>query len=184
MSMLDVYEQRCAEDSDISQHLPRLFAEASIDNVKVIELGVRTGNSTSAFLAAAEEYDGHVWSVDIEQPDVTWGDHPQWTLFIGHDITIADQLPNDADVVFIDSSHDYTHTLAELKVYLPKVKPGGVILLHDTELTRNPRHRRSHRRDEQPDFFPVRTAVDEFCAAHNLTPEFVTGSYGLGVIRV
>ena len=173
--MRALYAARSRTPSDIYQHLPRLHAEASTGNAQVIELGVCAGNSTVAFLAAVERHGGHVWSVDIVKPDLPWDTHPQWTLIVGDDIAVADQLPNGVDVVFIDTSHHYTDTLLELSVYVPKVKPGGVVLLHDTELPR------MKRRD--PDW-PVRTAIDKYCRQHGLTPEYVPNCYGLGVIRL
>jgi predicted O-methyltransferase YrrM len=172
------YQTRCSLPSDIKQHLPQLHDEASTGDAVVLELGVRSGNSTVAFLAALEEHGGYLWSVDIVRPSLPWLNHPQWTMHVGDDLLLADDLPDDVDVVFIDTSHHYTQTAAELAVYVPKVKPGGVVLLHDVEL-------------ERPDgaspadpAFPVRVAVDEFCAAKGLTPEYVTGCYGLGVIRI
>jgi predicted O-methyltransferase YrrM len=172
------YNLRCQMRSDIVDHLPRLHQEASVAGVTVIELGVRSGNSTSAFLLAAEQQDGHVYSVDIDRPRLPWAGHPRWTFMMGDDLLLADDLPNGVDVLFIDTSHHYSHTLAELDRYVPKVRFGGVVLLHDSEL-------------ERPDgaphgdpAFPVRKAVEEYCAREVLSPEFVSGCHGLGVIRI
>jgi len=176
--ILDEYRMRCDLPTDIQQHLPRLHAEAAIGNAQIIELGVRSGNSTAAFLAAVEEHGGHVWSNDLHPPPVPWVGHPQWTFIAGDDLEIADQLPDDVDIVFIDTSHYFQQTAAELELYVPKVRPGGVLLLHDTEL----RHPEGRPWDD-PDF-PVRLAVDLYCAEHDLTPEYVAGCYGLGVIRI
>lgn len=178
MSVRDEYATRCMIPSDISQHLPTLYNEASIGDAQIIELGVRSGNSTAAFLAAVEQYGGHVWSVDITPPRLPWVNHPHWTVLVGDDLWLADDLPDDVDVLFIDTSHYYQHTCAELAMFVPKVKPGGVVLLHDTELE-NP----EGRPDTDPPF-PVRVAVEEFCADNGLTPEFIEGSWGLGVIRI
>lgn len=172
------YRARVAMWSDIQQHLPRLHAEASIPDAQIIDLGVRAGNSTAAFLAAVEKHGGHVYSVDVNTPPSPFHGHPQWTFIAGDDLIVADQLPDQVDIVFIDTSHDYVQTCAELEVYVPKVRAGGVVLLHDTEL-------------EHPDAspvsdpsFPVRVAVDEYCTDNGLTAEFVTGCNGLGVIRI
>ena len=37
-------------------------------------------------------------------------------------------------MLFIDTSHAYEHTLAELRKFVPLVAPGGTVLLHDTRL--------------------------------------------------
>jgi len=175
------YDARSVGPSDIFAHLPRLHAESSRPGVTVIELGVRSGNSTSAFLLAAEQQGGHVWSVDIHAPNVPYWGHPRWTPIVGDDLDlgIMDELPDEADVVFIDTTHAYWQTLCELRRYWPLVKPGGVVLLHDVEL-------------EHPELappgdpaFPVRVAIDEWLneAEGVASAEFVAGCYGLGVIR-
>jgi predicted O-methyltransferase YrrM len=173
----DEYQMRCWMASDIVQHLPRLHEEASTADAVVIELGVRSGNSTAAFLAAVEKHKGHVYSVDLGRPHVPWHQHPQWTFLLGDDLALVGELP-DCDILFIDTSHHYRHTLAELEAYITKVRPGGVVLLHDTELERPD----GAPPDDPP--FPVRAAVDEFCDVYGFVPEYVEGCYGLGVIRV
>jgi predicted O-methyltransferase YrrM len=172
------YDRRCVEPSDIFAHLPRLYAEASRPEVKVIELGVRSGNSTAAFLLAAQENDGFVWSVDVHPPQVPWFGTECWQFVQGDDLWLHDQLPNDVDVVFIDTSHHYGQTQAELELYVPKVRPGGVVLLHDTEL----KHPENRPYTDPP--YPVRVAVQEYCVDHDLAPLFVPGCNGLGVIQV
>jgi predicted O-methyltransferase YrrM len=174
----DEYAMRLTLWSDIQDHLPRLHAEASIGDCVVIELGVRGGNSTAAFLAAVDEFGGHVHGCDIRRPGVPWANHPQWTFYEGDDLELADQLPDGVDVLFIDTSHFYDQTCAELEMYVPKVKPGGVVLLHDTEL----KYPEGRPWDDPP--YPVRLAVDLYCGEHGLTPEFVEGCNGLGVIRI
>ena len=174
----DEYATRLALWSDIQDHLPRLHAEAATGECVVIELGVRAGNSTAAFLAAVDEFGGHVHSCDIHRPRVPWENHPQWTFYEGDDLALVDELPDGVDVLFIDTSHFYDQTCAELELYVPKVKPGGVVLLHDTEL----KHPEGRPWDD-PDF-PVRKAVDLYCFEHQLTAEFVEGCNGLGVIRI
>jgi SAM-dependent methyltransferase len=174
------FERRRGTWSDIVDHLPRLYSEASrCSGARVIELGVRTGNSTAALLAGAEAVAGHVWSVDREPPSVPewWSSSPQWTYVLGDDLEVAQHLPNDVDVVVLDTSHEYDATRRELSAYLPKVRSGGVVLCHDTEV-------------EQPEGvhagppFPVRRAIDEVVATLHLQCEYVTGCFGLGVIHV
>lgn len=176
----DEYVVRCREWSDIVDHLPRLHAEASTGDALVIELGVRSGNSTAAFLAAVTEHGGHVWSVDVHPPQVPpeWHALDEWTVLIGDDLAIAHLLPPEVDVLFIDTSHAYRQTANELLTYVQNVKPGGVVLLHDTELERP----EAGGPDDPP--FPVRRAVDEFCDLYGMTPEYVAGCNGLGVIRI
>ncbi len=89
---------------------------------------------------------------------------------------MLDQLPEDVDVVFIDTVHTYTHTLAELMAYSERVRPGGVIVCHDTELDHAPT-------DPGPPEFPVATAIQEWVQVSGWHVEWHAGCYGLAVIR-
>jgi predicted O-methyltransferase YrrM len=188
MTMLRTeYEARAGQWSDIQGHLPTLHGEvASRPGARVLELGVRWGTSTSALLAGAEESGGHVWSVDIAAPSVPdwWAGTGLWTLTVGDDLdpAVAAAQPAELDVLFIDSSHTFDQTAGELRLYVPRVRPGGVVLMHDVELDGPDR---SYIRPGGTDVpFPVARALDEFCAETSREWEARTGSYGLGIIRV
>jgi hypothetical protein len=176
MSFTEEFEQRCSEWSDIVDHMPRLHAEACrYENPIIVDLGVRSGNSTCAFLAATEKVGGMVWSVDMERAQVPdhWFAADQWTFVQADDLWVAHEAPR-CEVLFIDTMHTYLQTCRELVAYVPKVKPGGVILMHDTEL--------EHVLDEAP--FPVLRALQEFAERFELDVEWVSGCNGLAVIRV
>lgn len=155
----------------------RSFAEP-----RVIELGVRSGNSTSAILAALEDVGGHLWSCDINAPDVpeVWHDSPLWTFLLGDDLDMQLKMPDPCDVLFIDTSHTYHQTLAELRAYVPKLRSGGLALFHDTQWL-------------YPNISlpapggPVTEALDVFCAetgAEWKNRDSLEGYYGLGVMHV
>lgn len=176
------YADRLSRWSDIQEYLPLLHETArSYDKVRVLELGSRKGNSTLAFLAAAEEVNGHVWSGDVT--DVTldsegmlpWRNNPRWTFVCGDDMDpeIQKWFPREVDVLFIDTSHEYQHTLDEIRDYLPRVAPGGVALFHDTNLQLNI----SGQNTVIP---PVRQALDD--SGHSW--EDIPGEYGLGKIQL
>lgn len=177
------YEGRCHNGSDIHEHLPYLFRRASRKRCQVLELGVRSGESTAAFLAAVEHGGGHVWSVDVHMPGVpnVWFENPRWTFSIGDDLDpeVAALQPDELDLLFIDTNHRYQHTVDELDLYGVRVRSGGVILLHDTELDIA---------SEQPgpeDYdYPVRRAVVDWCRQRFLDPTWRDGCWGLGVIEV
>jgi predicted O-methyltransferase YrrM len=133
------YDVRRSVWSDIVDHMPTLYdVVLHYPNAVVQELGTRTGNSTCSLLLAAEQVDGHVWSVDIEYPIVPpwWVNTGRWTVTVGDDLdpVVFDAQPAEVDVLFIDTSHTYDQTAAELRLYVPRVRPGGTVLLHDTEL--------------------------------------------------
>lgn len=175
MDIASLYERVAAQRSDIQEHLGT-FVSLALQAEKVIELGTRGGVSTVAWLYGLEDH-GHLWSVDISPPPKLTFAH--WTFIQGDDCSreVLDQLPADVDVVFVDTSHAYEHTLRELDLYVPRVKPGGRVLLHDTELE-SP----DGLVDEPP--FPVKKAVEEFCAAHGLTWTNSPNCWGLGEVVV
>lgn len=183
VSVAGAYKDRLSRWSDIREYLPFLHEEArNRVNPVVLEAGTRKGNSTLAFLAGIRGGTGHVWSVDVN--DVTadpdgmflWRDYPAWTFVRGDDMDLSVQslLPAQADILFIDSSHEYEHTLDECRAYMPRVTPGGVALFHDTRLM-------MHREDTEP---PVKRALDDWCRETGMSWEEIPGDYGLGVIRL
>jgi predicted O-methyltransferase YrrM len=137
VTLAEQYERLCATPSDIYLHLPRFVAMVEETGAKrVLELGTRTGVSTVAWLYALEQTGGTLISVDIdERPAI--GDHEHWTFVRGDDMDpdIVKQVSHPAsDIVFIDTSHHWRHTCQELALYRWIVKPGGLIVCHDTEL--------------------------------------------------
>ena len=101
----------------------------------VVELGVETGNSTLALLAALEHTDGVLFSYDIdpcERAHERAYKHnvgSRWMFRQQHSLKTGWRGP--IDVLWIDSSHEYTETMEELSMYEPWVRPGGIIAMHD-----------------------------------------------------
>jgi cephalosporin hydroxylase len=175
------YDEMLAVPSDIQEHLPRLEYLAR-HSLSIIELGVREGYSTRAFLhGLAQRGIGHLWSVDIE-PTLLPIDNPQWEFIQGDDCDplIIDRLPDQVDVVFIDTDHAYDHTLRELELYVPRVRTGGVVLLHDTE-NEDPAAMGEHIGMQPP--FPVAAAIEDYCEEHGMTWENDVRSWGMGTIQ-
>lgn len=46
-------------------------------------------------------------------------------------LSAYEYLEGPPQMVFVDSSHQYAHTLAELKLWSAELEPGGLIFLHD-----------------------------------------------------
>lgn len=120
----------CADDSDIHQHLGILWGLAR-QCEHVTEMGVRTGVSTIALLAAQPDslccYDiapcpviGELWPMrgrtrlSFEQAD-------------SREVLIA-----ATDLLHIDTIHAYSCLSVELRLHAPKVRRW--IALHDTEI--------------------------------------------------
>lgn len=169
------YTDACDTPSDIYLHLPKFVDMVDeMGATTVVELGTRSGVSTVAWLYALERF-GTLTSVDIDPaPDI--GTYPHWQFVQGDDcsLEVFDQIPDNVDIVFIDTSHDHTHTLRELNLYRWKVRPGGRIVLHDTEL--------AHPENVTGPAFPVKKAVVEFCAENGFEWHNDPECFGLGTI--
>lgn len=136
------------EVGDISDHLPALYHETVAARPRlIVELGTRGGESTRTFLAAAVRTGARMLSVDIDPctvPGLPEEARRLWTFVQSDDIAFGEQrftgwcrdngLAPEIDVLFIDTSHLYEHTVAELRVWLPYLAPRGVAIFHDTNL--------------------------------------------------
>lgn len=164
MSAKIAYHYHLSKWSDIQDHLPLLKKSAKGN---CLEIGVRTGVSTSALLAGVEENGGHLYSVDVNPCHVFAG-HPHWTFMqadsIAHKESLKSLVPDKLSLLFVDGDHTYEGALSDLKTF-------GIladkILVHDTEA---------------PDFPGVRKAVEEFAEEHGRKVTFHSGSYGMAEI--
>lgn len=117
---------------DMQPHVETLTALAA-EATTLVELGVRGAVSTWALLNGLPA-NGTMVSVDIDGtvvdtlPERVRND-PRWRIVIGDDLD-ADLPP--ADLVFIDTSHEYHHTIAELDLAV-RLR-AKVIVLHDYAL--------------------------------------------------
>ena len=159
MSLAAEYDRLLSTPSDIWEHLPTFMALVHDLNAQhVIELGTRSGVSTIAWLYGLSQTRGGLTSVDLDEAPQVDAHGVSWEFIRGDDLdpAVTVQL-SPADIVFIDTSHTYPQTVAELNLYRWLVKPGGRMVLHDTEL--------AHPEDAplRP-IFPVKKAIEEFCA--------------------
>lgn len=137
---------RSRQRTDISDHLPLIFSEAlGVQPKLIVELGVRGGESTFV-LERVAELAGNIPLVSVDIDDCSAiSDYANWHFIQGDDIELAGRFsawleqkgfPPRADFLFLDTSHLFEHTLAELEHWLPFVAPGGKIALHDTNQRR------------------------------------------------
>ncbi len=151
---------------DIIEHLPFLTRVClDIGAEVILELGVMSGCSTKAFLLAAQPLNAKVISVDIEQSCGKISKSPYWEFHCIDDLKF--EIKGPIDVLFIDTSHTYDHTLAELRRFAPKVIAGGVVILHDTISCP-----------------PVLRAIESYLHANPATYTFTnrTNNNGLGIL--
>lgn len=133
------------EQVDMAPHY-RTLTKYAAEVTTIVEFGVRGGVSTWALLNGLPP-NGHLWSVDIVDcivPPRVSGDH-RWTFIVGDDMdrTVQAKLPKQADLVFLDTSHEYDHTVKEL-AFILTLKPKRIVE-HDYVME------------------PVQRATDEFC---------------------
>lgn len=128
MTITEVYDAHRRNATDINEHLPVLLGLAA-DCRKVVELGMRSGRSTSALLAGG----ANVTSVDIveNRPVLsTLREHCADRLTFVQTDSRAVVVP-ECDMLFIDTYHSGEVLRAELRRHESRV--GRLIVLHDTE---------------------------------------------------
>lgn len=186
-TLLEEYQRLLAEPShaqgggnDIQDEMPYLLARAEgYQQVRILEIGVRSGRSTSAFLAACACVGGHLWSVDINPPYVPpwWLDCGYWTFTQAASLDVDPRVAwgvDEFDIVFLDGDHSEQMVLAELRKFTPFVAKRGWIGSHDTKLT-DPALA-----GQVPG---VASALDLFCAETGRQWAERGGQFGLGVIE-
>ena len=183
---------RLTQYSDITDHL-RFMHDTVLKYTRpvVIEMGVRTGNSTSALLSAVLEKDGQMWSADINESQVPGYFHeiPQWHFRQGDSVT-SDTLrwmPKKAHVVFMDTSHTFEQQLAELRAYVPRVQPGGTVLIHDTQCIPADNFESDSFTPMPRPEGPVTDALNAYCEESGLSwtnRHSEAPYYGMGVIEI
>ncbi len=129
--------------TDINEHVELIFDEALLLRPKlIVELGVRGGTSTFVFERAAALNDAYIISVDIDDCS-SISSYPRWHFYRGDDVDFAlhfdefcksRNIAPRVDLLFIDTSHYYEHTLRELQAWVPLLSPNAKIMLHDTNL--------------------------------------------------
>jgi predicted O-methyltransferase YrrM len=137
-TIVTVLEQK---RTDIKDHLRTLY-NLVVDNSfrYVVELGA--GQSTFVLSAAVNKTNGHLTSID-NYPDAFLRNNsgmekylPELTgitTIIKDDLLASTDVGNNIDLLFIDSDHSYSHVLETLRIWAPKVRSWGEIVLHDTD---------------------------------------------------
>ena len=111
------------------------------------EIGSYLGASASLLALAASVLDGSVHCVDtwdnramsVEPERDTYEEFrrntdpfARWiTMHRGESIAVASQVPAPLDLLFIDGDHSYDGAKADLDHYAPKLRAGGLLLMHD-----------------------------------------------------
>ncbi|MDP2598708.1 MAG: class I SAM-dependent methyltransferase [Candidatus Liptonbacteria bacterium] len=140
---LNEIRARAMENSDISDHLETLFIESlEVQPKLIVELGVRTGQSTFVFERVAKLCDSFLVSVDIE-PQLASSSWKKWSFVRQDDISFAENFKDwcknkgiipAIDVLFIDTSHEYGHTKQEIAKWFPFLSKKAKVFFHDANV--------------------------------------------------
>ena len=136
---------------DINEHLVKMMDTIVQKNAKVVvELGCRGGVSSQAFIAGVAKAGGFVTSYDIHPLKKVDGPRnttlierlgsptrvkDYWRFKIGSSLEVHEEWEDGSiDVLFIDTDHTKEQIYNELNLWGKKVKPDGLIMVHDVTL--------------------------------------------------
>lgn len=130
--------------TDIADHLSTIFSESiAMQPGLIVELGVRGGESRFVFERVAKISDSFLVSADIDDCSASCGKSPKWFFLKGDDVDFGRNFRNwrqqqgiagNIDVLFIDTSHLYEHTVEEIREWFPHLNPRCKVIFHDTNL--------------------------------------------------
>jgi predicted O-methyltransferase YrrM len=131
-----VAKTKYGNDTTDKHQLTFFALSMGIGAKRILELGVRDGNSTMPWLFTALELGGTVDSVDLEPTRWQCPDplKPYWKFTQSDAIKfLEDCVANNTqyDLIYIDDWHSYAHVKRELELVENMITPSGIILLHD-----------------------------------------------------
>lgn len=174
--------------ADSDQHVMTIFGIAlGMRSRRILELGVRDGNTTLPFLMAMQLTGGMVHSVDLEPTSFQCpADLRVYWQFSQSDAIawLESHQQEQYDIVYIDDWHSYPHVKRELDFVQNMVSPSGVILLHD--LMYSGTHPRYHSEVETTD--PQWAEGGPYRAVSELDPKIwewstIPVNHGLTILR-
>ena len=104
-----------------------------IKNPQIIEFGVRHGVSTSLFLDLCPMNDGKLFSIDENDYEYRFNS-TKWNFIKSRDDNfefLKKKLPNNVDVIFLDTLHKADHVIKILIEYFDNLKEGGYFIIDD-----------------------------------------------------
>jgi len=140
----DIQNRAMVRKTDISDHLPMLFTESlNVESKLIVELGVGDGESTFVLERVANLWGAKLVSVDID--DRAEVSSFKDRIFVqSDDISFAAEFPDWCrgrgfepviDILFIDTSHLYDHTVAEISAWFPYLASRCKVFFHDTNMS-------------------------------------------------
>jgi cephalosporin hydroxylase len=136
--------ERSRKVGTMSDHLAKLFIESiKIEPKFILELGVGPGESSFVLGKVAQLFAAKFVSVD-RNDCCHIRPYEDWIFIHKDDIEFANEFAEwcaaneiepRIDILFLDTSHLFEHTLREIKAYLPFMSDKSKVFLHDTNLS-------------------------------------------------
>lgn len=104
-----------------------------IQNINILELGVQKGRSTLRFLDICNKNNGKLYSVDIDDCGNV-SNNFRWKFIRTRDDNfeyIKSLIPQELDVIFIDTLHEAKHVKKLIYNYYNFLKVGGYMFIDD-----------------------------------------------------
>lgn len=140
---LAAVRRRASKQTDICDHLETLLVETiGVQPSLIVELGSGDGESTFVLERVAKLWNADMVSVDIEDREEV-GNYRKRRFVKQDDIAFAVEFPTwcasrglttSIDILFIDTSHLYNHTGAEIRCWFPYLSARCKVIFHDTNL--------------------------------------------------
>lgn len=140
---LNEITERSLKRTVINEHLVTLFIEAiSIKPKLIVELGVGGGESTFVLARVAKLCGAKLVSLDIHDRSHVCA-YEDWIFVQKDDLEFAQEFESwcaqkgivpKIDILFVDTSHLFQHTLEEINSYFPFLSDNSKAFFHDTNL--------------------------------------------------
>lgn len=156
---------------------------AAAENV-IVEIGVLFGDTTKVLLGAAKPTT-HIYGIDpiipdsmnealigsVEKINELVAQYPNFTFIKDYSFNVVKTWDKEIDYIFIDGDHQYEAVKADYEQWLPFVKVGGIIAIHDSAANRG-----------GPFYWPGPSQLaDELINASNL--EFIQTRHTMTILK-
>ena len=124
-------------NSGISSHLDTIYMKVLEFKPKnIVELGVCGGESSMIFNYINEEISSNIVGIDVNQCDYSF--MKNGIFYKANDIIFHEFYSSlygkNIDVLFIDTSNYYEHTIQEIHYWFPLLSDKALVIFHDTNL--------------------------------------------------
>jgi predicted O-methyltransferase YrrM len=131
---------------EVRAHIWAIYFLARMAKAKlIVELGVRSGESTRALVAAANDLGADVRSIDIagdayrvQEVTESRGIQLDWSRWLCCKCDSGDAASLfgvwSVDMLFVDTTHEFNQTRREIAAWSPKMRDSGIMAFHDTAL--------------------------------------------------